>query len=184
MRAPVGSRLERELRDGSEEDALTGVSNGTLHSSMLPAAWSRPRALLAVFSACQSCESRLSRKELHLSEKSVRVSQTLFERAQEQLIGGVLQSVSADLPQGPYRDFCLASLSPENPDRSAWLQLLGAPQLVRLTLAMLDGIVQGHELERPLEHSIPMNVYESAWAAFENSATCEPAQPLLTLCSG
>src|SRR5688572_4534307 len=91
---------------------------------------------------------------------SVPVIQATFERAQDQLIEGLRQSASMDLPQGPYRDFCISSLSPENPDRSTWLQMLGVPQLVRLTLAMLDGILREHEIERILEHSIPMNVYQ------------------------
>ena len=86
--------------------------------------------------------------------------QTMFERAQAQLIEGLRQSVAVDLPQGPYRDFCIGLLSPENPDRSAWLQMLGLPQLVRLTLTMFEGILRGHEVERILEHSIPMNVYQ------------------------
>jgi hypothetical protein len=120
----------------------------------------RPRLLLAVFSACQTCEPKLSRQDLHLSEMSLLVIQAMYERAQDQLIEGLRQSVGVDLPQGPYRDFCVASLSPENPDRSAWLQMLGVPQLVRLTLAMLDGILREHEIERILEHSVPMNVYQ------------------------
>ncbi|HZF48305.1 MAG TPA: hypothetical protein VE093_06630 [Polyangiaceae bacterium] len=91
---------------------------------------------------------------------NVLVIKTMFERAQDQLIEGLRRSVDVDLPQGPYRDFCISSLSPENPDRSAWLQMLGVPQLVRLTLAMFDGILREHEIERILEHSVPMNVYQ------------------------
>ena len=86
--------------------------------------------------------------------------QTIFERAQDQLVEGLRQSAEVDLPPGPYRDFCLGSLSAENPDRSAWLQVLGVPQLVRLTLTMFDGILREHEINRILEHSVPMNVYQ------------------------
>lgn len=83
----------------------------------------------------------------------------LFQRTQDQLVDGFRRSVLDVIPQGPFRDFVTRALAPKDPDRPAWLQLFGLPQLARLTLTLFGGIVSGQELERVVAASVTLNVY-------------------------
>ncbi len=89
----------------------------------------------------------------------MQTSSDVIRRCEDELAMSFGRSVSEDMPRSPYQDFCLWSLSMGNPARSAWLQIWGIPQFVKLTLAMFDGILDGQHLEEILRHSVPMNVY-------------------------
>ncbi len=74
---------------------------------------------------------------------------------------GLEQSIRRHMPPGAAQDFYLWALSAEAPVQRRWLQVMGVPQLVQLTLKMLEGAVEKVEdWERLLASTVPMNVYQ------------------------
>jgi hypothetical protein len=73
---------------------------------------------------------------------------------------GFEASLDRYMPAGPYRDFYLWAISPQNPQREAFLQIIGASQLVKLTITLLDGLVDDASWPRLADHSVVMNVYQ------------------------
>lgn len=64
------------------------------------------------------------------------------------------------MPAGAFRDFYLWAISPKNAQREAFLQIIGASQLVKLTITLLDGLVDDASWPRLADHSVTMNVYQ------------------------
>ncbi len=96
------------------------------------------------------------------------VKDDFIDRASDELVAGIAQSASEDVPDGLYRDFLIWSLSRENPKRSAFLQLMGIPQLIRLSCALLDGMLDSQQIEQTLRVIAPLNIYLSYEVVSDN----------------
>ncbi len=86
-------------------------------------------------------------------------TQTLLDSATDMMLQGLEDSVRANMPHGPYRDFYLWGLSSDNSRQELWLNLLGVPQFANLTLGLLGKAVQPNSLGELLSYSVPMNLY-------------------------
>src|SRR5262245_5288913 len=84
-----------------------------------------------------------------------------FEETVEATISGLRDSLRWHMPPGQYRDFYMWAISSANPHQMTFLQGIGVLQLVKLTLNMLDGLVDDANWPRLIWHSIPINVYQT-----------------------
>jgi hypothetical protein len=82
-----------------------------------------------------------------------------FTKALHLSVQGLRNSIQQHMPDCAYRDFCLWILSAEEPVRMRWLDTMGVPQLVRLTLSLLDGLLQEHHWEPLMDAMLPINTY-------------------------
>jgi hypothetical protein len=64
------------------------------------------------------------------------------------------------MPSSAYRDFYLWALSSENPHRQTFLEVNGITQLVKLTITLLDGLVDSQDWPQLAEASILMSTYQ------------------------
>lgn len=83
-----------------------------------------------------------------------------FEHALTLTVAGLEASLQQHVPAGAYRDFWLWALSKENSQRDGFLQVIGVSQLVKLTITLLDGLVDDRHWHRLADYSVTMNVYQ------------------------
>jgi hypothetical protein len=82
-----------------------------------------------------------------------------FQHVYSSTVQSLERNIPQILPESAYRDYFLWALSPDNPERETWEHLLGIPQFVQLSLALLDGIVDEQKQDQLFNYSIPMNIY-------------------------
>jgi hypothetical protein len=85
-------------------------------------------------------------------------------------VAGLAASLQRHMPAGAYRDFYLWAISPENPAQAAYLRAIALSQLVKMTVELLDGIVDEPDWQPLLAHTVPMNVYQIYEVVSDNLA--------------
>lgn len=75
------------------------------------------------------------------------------------LVTGFENSLRRHMPSSPYQAFYLWAISPENPQRDAYLQVAGITQFAKMTLALLDGLVDGNDWGLLTDLSVVINAY-------------------------
>ena len=81
-----------------------------------------------------------------------------FEPMLSKLTNGLRAAVLEHV-SGNYREYCLWALSDDNPLQTTWLNMMGIPQFIQLTLGLLDGLVDDTDWERLSDFSVVMNLY-------------------------
>lgn len=84
----------------------------------------------------------------------------LLKKTLDLTLRGLEQSIRGHMPEGAARDYCLWALSAEDAVRTRWLEVMGIPQLIQLTLKLLEGTVPETGWEQLLTATVPMNVYQ------------------------
>lgn len=69
-------------------------------------------------------------------------------------------SLHQHMPAGPYRDFYLWAISPQNSQSSDYLQAIGLTKLIYMTATLLDGLVDNAHLPELAARTVPMNIYQ------------------------
>lgn len=93
-----------------------------------------------------------------------------FQQALEVTLSAYEGSLRQHMPAGAYRDFCLWALSSQNSQRPLYLRVMGITQLVRLTVTLLDGVVDDPGWRRLLDYVGPLNAYLTYEAVSDNLA--------------
>ncbi|QRN92936.1 hypothetical protein JRI60_27400 [Archangium violaceum] len=88
----------------------------------------------------------------------------LFNKTLQLTLEGFEQSIRRYMPEGVAREYYLWALSAKDASvRKAWLEVMGVPQLVQLTLLLLEGSVPADNKEgweELIKATVPMNVYQ------------------------
>lgn len=84
---------------------------------------------------------------------------TWYLQAYHAAIDALRAGFSQFMPAGAYRDYCLWALSPANPQQEVWLRSLGVPQMTKMTLDLLNGMIGEEDTALLINYSIPINNY-------------------------
>jgi hypothetical protein len=85
-------------------------------------------------------------------------------------LAGFTASLERHMPASAQRDFQLWAISAENPRQDMFLQAMGITQLVKLTVTLLDGLVDDAQWGRLASYSAAMNAYLTYEAVSDNLA--------------
>jgi hypothetical protein len=86
-------------------------------------------------------------------------SQQHFQVAIHETVGALQESLWEFMPDCAYRDFYAWALSDGNTQRSNWLQVIGASQIVQLTVKLMSEFVNDEQWALMAHHSAPFNAY-------------------------
>jgi hypothetical protein len=82
-----------------------------------------------------------------------------YEDALNATLSALDTSLHDDMPAGPYRDFFLWAISSENPHRDSWFETTGTQQIVRLSVALLDNLLDDEQWDYARLYYPLLNVF-------------------------
>ncbi|HET7087491.1 MAG TPA: hypothetical protein VFL17_02460 [Anaerolineae bacterium] len=85
-------------------------------------------------------------------------------------LAGFEGSLRRHMPASAYRDFYLWAISAENPRQDAFLQAMGIPLLTKLTVTLLDNLVDDRAWRQLAECSAPISSYLTYEVVSDNLA--------------
>lgn len=89
-----------------------------------------------------------------------RPTKARFDRVLDATLAGLRESVTKDVPAGAARAYWLWGLTGTTPDHDLFTQAIGARQLCRLTVTLLDGLVDDRDWPVLTKLVTTMNVYQ------------------------
>ena len=116
----------------------------------------------------------LRRIALNRADRGIEAIATEDSRRFEQILTSTVAGLRADLrkhlPPGSLRDFYLWGIAPECEDRNQFLQITGITQLVKMTVTLLDGLLDDREWEQLAPYCARMNSYQMLEIVSDNLA--------------